>query len=96
MLSFFLPTPSVVLMVSRSSESKFRRDSETFVISKMSATSLAQNHGSPITSTARRTSWLSKKKGLLTAVKPKLDLLAKSNLYLSATLRQTVLDMAEE
>jgi len=37
-----------------------------------------------------------KKKGLLTAVKPKLDLLAKSNLYLSATLRQAVLDMAEE
>jgi hypothetical protein len=37
-----------------------------------------------------------KKKGLLTAVKPKLDLLAKGNLYLSATLRQAVLDMAEE
>jgi len=37
-----------------------------------------------------------KKKGLLTAVKPKLDLLAKSNLYLSETLRQAVLDMAEE
>ena len=37
-----------------------------------------------------------KKKGLLTAVKPKLDLLAKSDLYLSATLRQAVLDMAEE
>ena len=37
-----------------------------------------------------------KKKDLITAVKPKLDLLAKSNLYFSPDLRQTVLDMADE
>jgi len=37
-----------------------------------------------------------KKKGLIPSVRPKLDLLAKSNLYFSPALRQTVLDMADE
>ena len=37
-----------------------------------------------------------KKKGLISTIRPKLDLLARSNLYFSQALRQTVLDMAEE
>jgi len=37
-----------------------------------------------------------KKRGLIKKIKPKLDLLAKSELYLSDTLVKTILELAEE
>jgi uncharacterized protein len=37
-----------------------------------------------------------KKKGLISAVRPKLDLLSKSNLYFSLALHQLVLELANE
>ena len=37
-----------------------------------------------------------KKRGLISAVKPKIDQIADSNVYISQTLRQIVLDIARE
>ena len=37
-----------------------------------------------------------KKRGLISAVKPKMDQIADSNVYISQTLRQIVLDIARE